>query len=225
MNKLFTKIAALVLGMTMAVGVGVAVGGNNAKTAYAIGPYDDAATMTAGTNGSTCTVNGNSGIKVGTSKAGGNMSITVPAGATALNLYAAAWKGVTRLSLNITPTANVNPTSISLTADDGISNNSPFTLSGQESNFNYEIELSDITEETTLTFASSTGKRFVVWKATYSTGGGSTALTGITLGGAASQNALSIGSSDLTDKTVSVTLNPNNATDQKVNIVDRKSVV
>ena len=74
-------------------------------------------TMTAGTNGSACTVNDIAGIKVGTSKAGGDMTITVPKGATSLQLYAAAWKGVTDLSINITPESNVNPTSISLTAD------------------------------------------------------------------------------------------------------------
>ena len=38
MNKLFTKIAALVLGMTMAVGVGVAVGGKEIKQANAGDP-------------------------------------------------------------------------------------------------------------------------------------------------------------------------------------------
>ena len=90
------------------------------------------ATMAAGTNGSAAVVNGNSAIKVGTAKAGGDMTITVGEGATTLSLYAAAWKGVNGLSLNITAPAGVtvSPASISLTADDGISNNSPFTLSG-----------------------------------------------------------------------------------------------
>lgn len=127
---------------------------------------ETAATMTAGTNGSTCTVNGKGGIKVGTSKAGGDMTITVPSGATTLHLYAAAWKGVTGLSLNISG-ATVSPTSIALTADDGISNNSPFTLSGTESNFKFDIALSNITSEKTIQFTSSASKRFVVWGATY----------------------------------------------------------
>ena len=123
-------------------------------------------TMTAGTNGSACTVNGINGIKVGTSKAGGDMTITVPAGATSLQLYAAAWKGVNGLSINITPESNVNPTSISLTADDGITSNSPFTLKGNAESFKYEVTLSNITAATTLTLKSSTTKRFVVWGAT-----------------------------------------------------------
>lgn len=124
--------------------------------------------MTAGTNGSTCTVNGKDGIKVGTSKAGGDMTITVPSGATTLHLYAAAWKGVTGLSLNISG-ATTSPASIALTADDGISNNSPFTLSGTESNFKFDITLSNITSEKEIKFTSSTTKRFVVWGATYET--------------------------------------------------------
>ena len=90
------------------------------------------------------------------------MSVTVPAGTTHLHVHAAAWKGVNGLSLNITG-ATVSPSSISLTADVGISNNSPFTLSGSASDFYFVIELSDVIEETTLTFTTSTTKRFVIW--------------------------------------------------------------
>ena len=129
----------------------------------------ESATMTPGTNGSTCTVNGKAGVKVGTSKLGGDMTVTVGAGATKLTLYAAAWKGVSGLSLNISG-ATTSPTSIALTADDGISNNSPFTLSGSEDNFKFEIELSNITTETAIKFTSSTTKRFVIWGASYETG-------------------------------------------------------
>ena len=131
----------------------------------------DDATMAAGTNGSACTVNGKDGIKVGTSSKGGDMKITVPAGATMLHVYAAAWKGVTGLSLNITPTSNVTTTSIALTADAGIANSTPFTLSGNEADYLFDIPLQNITAETTLTFASSTTKRFVVWGATYEIAG------------------------------------------------------
>lgn len=119
-------------------------------------------TLSAGTNGSTATVNGYNAIKVGTSSKGGDMSVTVPAGTTTLHVHAAAWKGVTGLSLNISG-ATVSPASISLTADDGISNNSPFTLSGDAEDFYHVITLSNITAETTITFASSSAKRFVIW--------------------------------------------------------------
>lgn len=127
------------------------------------------ATMKVGQNASTCTVNGTDGIKVGTSNKAGDMSITVPANATSLQFYAAAWNKVNDLSLSITPEEKVSTSSIALTSDAGLSNNSPFTLSGDESSYYFEIDLKDITEETTLTFAAS--KRFVVWGATYTTDG------------------------------------------------------
>lgn len=130
--------------------------------------YTSNVTLTGGTNGSSCMVVVNStnydGIKVGTSKAGGTMTITVPANKTKLYVHAAAWKGVTGLSLNITG-ASTTPTSISLTADDGISNNSPFTFSGDPSASSYffEITVPDSDTATTLTFTTSTTKRFVIW--------------------------------------------------------------
>ena len=134
------------------------------------------ATMTAGTNGSTCTVNLHDGIKVGTSSKGGDMTITVPAGAKRLKVYAAAWNGVTGLSLNITPTANISPTVISLTANSGIANSSPFTLSSgsDEEDYKFEFTLTNISSATTFTFATSTTKRFALWNAQYSTQEGGT---------------------------------------------------
>lgn len=133
-------------------------------------------TLKAGTNGSSCTVNSKDGIKVGTSSKGGDMTITVPANTTTLHLHAAAWKGVTGLSLNISG-ATTNPTSISLTADDGITSNSPFTLSGNESTFEFSISLSNITKETDIKFTSSSAKRFVVWGASADVSGGSQTQT------------------------------------------------
>lgn len=129
------------------------------------------ATMTAGTNGSACTVNDVAGIKCGTGKAGGDMTITVGAGATKLSFYAAAWKGVTGLSLNLAADGvTFSPASVSLTADDGISNNTPFTLSGLPENFKFEVELTGVTAETTIAVTSSAAKRFVVWGASYEAG-------------------------------------------------------
>ena len=119
-------------------------------------------TLTAGTNGSAASVNGQDAIKVGKSSAGGDMSVTVPSGTTKLHVHAAAWNGVTGLSLNISG-ATVSPSSISLTADTGIANNSPFTLSGKPEDFYFEITLSGVEAETTITFTSSIAKRFVIW--------------------------------------------------------------
>ena len=129
------------------------------------------ATMTAGTNGSSASVSvggvSHSAIKVGTSSKGGTMTITIPTNAKKLSLYAAAWNGVNNLSLNITPNTKVSPTSIALTANSGIANNSPFTFNGSADNYLSNIDLSSITTETILTFTSSIAKRFVVWGAKY----------------------------------------------------------
>ena len=132
--------------------------------------YTSNVTMAGGTNGSACKVSIAStqynGIKVGTGSLGGDMTITVPAHKTKLYVHAAAWKGVTGLSLNITG-ATTAPTSISLTADDGISSNSPFTFSGDPSTSSYffEISVPDSATATTLKFTTSTKKRFVIWGA------------------------------------------------------------
>lgn len=121
------------------------------------GSWQDA-TMTGVTEGTSCTVNGINGIKVGTSKKGGAMSITVPGTATELKFYAAAWNGVNSLSLNI---SGITHEAIALTSDSGIANNNPFTLNGSADNYLQEITLS-ISEETTITFTGSSAKRFVV---------------------------------------------------------------
>lgn len=137
-------------------------------------PSEVDATMTAGTNGSAAKVVvgelEKDAIKVGTSSKGGDMTITVGAGAQYVKFYAAAWKGVTGLSLNITG-ATVNPASVALTADDGMTSNSPFTLAGNEEDFLFTVYLSDISSETTITLATSTTKRFVLWGAVYGTSG------------------------------------------------------
>lgn len=137
-------------------------------------PSEVDATMTAGTNGSTAKVVvgelEKDAIKVGTSSKGGDMTITVGAGAQYVKFYAAAWKGVTGLSLNITG-ATVNPASVALTADDGMTSNSPFTLAGNEEDFLFTVYLSDISSETTITLTTSTTKRFVLWGAVYGTSG------------------------------------------------------
>lgn len=129
--------------------------------------------ITAGTNGSSATVDGNTAVKIGTSSKGGDFTITVPSGATKLTLYVAAWKGVSTLSLNITPEAKVSPTSIALTPDDGLTGSSTdFTLDGSALNYKHEITLSGITSSTDIKFTTSTTKRCVAWGASYETSGG-----------------------------------------------------
>ena len=124
------------------------------------------ADMTAGSNSMVVTVDGNDGVKVGTSKAAGSMTITVGEGATRLSFYAAGWNGTSTV-INLSG-ATCGTSSFSLTADSGISGSgSAYTLSGTESDYYYETTLSGITSETTITVSAST--RFALWKAKYYT--------------------------------------------------------
>lgn len=161
-----------------------------------------AATMAAGTNGSACTVNGNDGIKVGTSKAGGDMTITVPAGTTKLHFYAAAWKGVSGLSLNISG-ITANPNSVALLADDGVTSNSPFTLSGDANK--YDITLDGVTSEKTITLTSSIAKRFVVWGATYETSSGGESGSSDPTVSADPEEVEDVAAEGVTDQTIDLT--------------------
>jgi len=124
------------------------------------------ADMTAGSNSMSCTVDGEAGVKVGTSKAAGSMTITVGEGATRLSFYAAGWNGTSTV-INLTG-ATCGTSSFSLTADSGISGSgSAYTLSGTESDYYFETTLSGITSETDITVSAST--RFALWKAKYYT--------------------------------------------------------
>ncbi|WP_407402939.1 chitobiase/beta-hexosaminidase C-terminal domain-containing protein [Sodaliphilus sp.] len=128
------------------------------------------ATMAAGTNGSSATVNDQAAIKCGTSSKSGDMTITVGAGATELTFYAAAWNGVENSTLTITPEANVSVSEVTLTPNTGIAGNSPFTLADgtDEEDYKFTITLTGVTAETTFTLAGT--KRFVVWNASYTAG-------------------------------------------------------
>ena len=124
------------------------------------------AEMTPGSGAMACTVDGNDGVKVGTSKAQGSMTITVGAGATRLSFYAAGWAG-TATTLSLTG-ATLGNSSIEILGDSGISGTgSVYTLSGTESDYYCETTLSGITEDTDITVTSS--KRFALWKAKYYT--------------------------------------------------------
>ena len=122
-------------------------------------------TTTGGTSATAAKVKINNveydAIKAGTGKVAGAMTITVPSGTTKLHIHAAGWNGES-VTLVVTG-ATASPSSIVLTADSGVANNSPFTLSGDASSYYTEITLSGITDETTLTFKATAGKRFVIW--------------------------------------------------------------
>ena len=128
------------------------------------------ATMNNGTNSSAATVNSKTAIKVGTSGNSGNMTITVPSGATKLSFYSAAWKGSTDASLSLSCSGvTINPSSVAIDADNGITSNSPFTLSGNEADFYHEVSLSGVSSQKDITITSATTNRFVIWGAKYYT--------------------------------------------------------
>lgn len=106
-----------------------------------------------------------SALKAGTSQNAGAVQITIPAGTTTLHLHAAAWNKET-VKLGIEG-ATCTPNEYSLTYDSGITGNGgPFTINSTEkapTSYYFQIELSNITKETTLTISATSGKRFIIW--------------------------------------------------------------
>lgn len=132
--------------------------------------YTSNCTLSSGTNSTSCSVSISSksyaGVKVGTSSNGGNMTITVPSGTKYLHLHISGWNGENP-KVSISPSTNLNVSSISTTANSGISGSSPFTFSGDASGNSYYKVLTfknTLTAQTTLTLSSTgSNKRFVVW--------------------------------------------------------------
>ncbi len=125
---------------------------------------------TGGTSASACKVVINQtqydGIKAGTGKAAGAVKVTVPSGAKYLHIHVAGWNGES-VTLSVSPSSNVSSSSIGLTADSGVSNNSPFTLAGTLSNYYKVITFTNaLTANTDFTFTATGGKRFVIWGVT-----------------------------------------------------------
>ncbi len=100
-------------------------------------------------------------MKAGTSKKAGSVKITVPANMTNLHIHAIAWKGDAGAEVTIKG-ATCTPAKLTLAANDGISGNAPFTISGDMSeDYYFNVALTGVTAETTLTL--SCPKRFVVF--------------------------------------------------------------
>ena len=121
-------------------------------------------------------------IKAGTGKASGACVVTIPANTKTLHFHAAGWKGET-VVLN---------ESIELTADDGVSNNSPFTLVNDPATSEYFTL--DPKGATTITFAATTGNRFVLFGVNAETGDTPTKeLVSLEIGGEATVLAYNVG--------------------------------
>ena len=118
-------------------------------------------TTTGGTSASTAKVNDFDAIKAGTSSAAGSVKVTVPANKNNLHIHAAGWKGE-NVTLSISG-ASTTPASLQLISDNGITSNSPFTLSGNADDYYFKITIPESSTETVLTFTATSGKRFVIW--------------------------------------------------------------
>ena len=120
--------------------------------------YTSNVTMTTGNNASTAKVKiGGTeydAIKAGKNKKSGTMTVKVPAGTTKLHIHAVGWNNKT-VSLLISG-ATVSPKEISLLSDSGLAGSATtFTLDGDPTSYYYEIGLSGVEAETTLTLKTN----------------------------------------------------------------------
>ena len=106
-------------------------------------------------------------IKAGTGSKSGAVKITVPSGTKYLHLHVAGWNGES-VTVSVTPNTNISPTSLSLTADAGISGSATTyilsTPTNATTNYYKVITFTNaLTANTDLTFTATSGKRFVIW--------------------------------------------------------------
>lgn len=157
-----------ILTLLFTLGVGSMLGADYSST------HTSNVTFTAGTNGSAAKVKINNteydAMKLGTSSKTGTMSFKIPVGTTTIHLHVAGWNGQnTKLTLSANNSVTLGTTSITSTADAGVKNSSPFTLSSTNkvtTDYYKEIEIKSgaTTVETTITISTTTtGYRAVVW--------------------------------------------------------------
>lgn len=119
------------------------------------------------------TINGTKNISVlkfGTSKKSGVFETAAVgvSGNKKLSFYAAAWKGKSvTLYVRVNGGGSVSPASVDLTGNDGASGNEPYTITFSDDTDYYTLDLTDLTEASTLTFSTS---------ATFDTAGSNRAL-------------------------------------------------
>lgn len=104
-------------------------------------------------------------IKAGVSGTAGAVKIDVPAGTHTLHVHIAGWNGESGVvSVSVLDLTGATVTPNSLTLDGAAGGNSPFTISGNPGETEYfALALTGITEEATIQFKATTGKRFVIY--------------------------------------------------------------
>ena len=139
--------------------------GPDPGTDYATTYTSNVTLPSSGTNVSSCTVviDGQyySAAKFGNSKKNGTATFTIPGGTTKVHLHLAGWKGDTCSAVIKNGSTQVF-SSGNLTCDNAITGNeTSFSLTMPDGNYYYSFDVSNITEETTLTITST--KRFVLF--------------------------------------------------------------
>lgn len=100
-------------------------------------------------------------LKAGSGKAAGSTTINVPTGATKFIFFIAGWNGE-NVKVSVSG-AGVSQT-LTLTSDSGLTGNSPFTIAGtDDTKFKFELT----TTGGSMKFEATSGKRFVIWNASY----------------------------------------------------------
>ena len=163
-NNIFTKTRWLVT-IILLLSLAIPMAWGQAST------YTSNVTLSTsgGTNASTCTViisgNNYDGIKIGTSKKSGEMQFSIPSGTTTVYVHVAAWNGESGSMTVSTSVGSITTgSSLSLTADAGVSSNSPFTLStpaNASTSYFFTITLSEVNSAATITLSYS--NRAVIW--------------------------------------------------------------
>lgn len=179
MNKLFTKIAALALGATMAVGVGVAVA-STSKDASRVDATDVNTSFTTGSNTVAIKVNYNSagapssnnGVRLGTSNNAGSATFSIPSGTTKFGFYAVGWKGKATTASVSASVGTISTATASLTSNANatgtINANATVSITETVANTKKEFSISNVTSASTITLTTSgTNKRLIAWDAYY----------------------------------------------------------
>ena len=111
-------------------------GGNSNPGGETGGDFSSNVTWTSGSDGAyneKATVNGTTDVavlKLGTSSKIGTSTLTLPAGSTSLTFYAISWKGKPS---KLVFTVNDKEFTVEPAANDGLANNSPYTLTVADS--------------------------------------------------------------------------------------------
>ena len=215
MKKKFTFLTAVFMLLAF---LAVPLGMRGQSTTYT----SNVTLPTSGTNVASCVVNINgtsyNGTKLGKGGSGASANVTIPSGTTTLYVHCAGWKGKTsKLTLSTTTSGvTITPSGEwTLTSDDGISNNSPFTLSNvsnASTTYFRAYTLTGVDQSIQVTF-EAIGERAVFWGVNAVAGGNTVATPTFSPDGGVYTSAQSVSISTTTSgATIYYTTNGNDPT-------------